>query len=56
MKDLEKKESRRKHISFKNNVADKSLLEHLEKKSSIYGLSYYIKLLIQKDMYQEQKK
>ena len=44
-----KKESRRRHISFKNNIQDKDLLKFFDEKSTIYGRSNYIKILIQQD-------
>lgn len=43
-------EDRRKHISFKNNERDTRLLEHIDKMAARYGLSSYIKILIEKDM------
>lgn len=49
-----KKESRRRHISFKNNIQDKDLLKFFDEKSTIYGRSNYIKILIQQAMFKEQ--
>lgn len=43
-------EDRRRHISFKNNERDTRLLEHIDKMAARYGLSSYIKILIEKDM------
>ena len=45
----DKKDDRRRHISFKNNQKEDELLKHCDKQSEKYGLSTYIKLLIQKD-------
>lgn len=48
------KETRRRHISFKNNIQDKDLLKFFDEKSAIYGRSNYIKILIQQAMFKEQ--
>ena len=50
------KETRRRHISFKNNIQDKDLLKFFDEKSNIYGRSDYIKILIQQAMFNEQIK
>ena len=49
-----KKETRRRHISFKTNIQDKDLLKFFDEKSTIYGRSNYIKILIQQAMFKEQ--
>lgn len=43
-------ETKRKHISFKNNKLDSKLFEWVEIQSEIYGFSSYIKKLIESDM------
>ena len=48
------KETRRRHISFKNNIQDKDLLKFFDEKSEVYGRSNYIKILIQQAMFKEQ--
>lgn len=51
----EKEDKRRRHVSFKDNVQDKALLNFLDEKAKIYGLSNYIKILLQQAMSKEQK-
>lgn len=48
--------SRRRHVSFKNNDRDEELLKWLDKKSEVFGTSTYIKYLIEKDMYESNKR
>ena len=48
------KETRRRHISFKNNIQDKDLLKFFDEKSEVYGRSNYVKILIQQAMFKEQ--
>lgn len=43
-------EDRRRHLSFKNNERESEILEYLDKMAMIYGLSAYVKILIEKDM------
>lgn len=42
-------------ISFKENIEEIELMNHMLKKSSIIGISSYIKTLIAKDMKEEKK-
>lgn len=48
-------EDRRRNVSFKKNLQDKKLLAFLDQKATIYGLSNYIKILLQNEMAKEQK-
>lgn len=47
------KDDRRRHISFKNNIREDELLKYCDEKAEKFGLSTYIKLLIEKDMKEE---
>lgn len=51
----ERKDKRRRNISFKNNVQDNTLLKYFDEKSRIYGRSNYIKILLQQNMSKENK-
>ncbi|MGL5718033.1 MAG: hypothetical protein ACRCX2_33830 [Paraclostridium sp.] len=46
---------RRRHISFKSTVQDRRLLKFLDEKSKVYGLSNYIKILLQMAMSNEKE-
>jgi hypothetical protein len=46
---------RRKHVSFKDNVRDKMLLEWALDQSYLYGFSGYVKKLIEDDMKRQKK-
>lgn len=43
-------DDRRRQISYKNNKRDDKLLKYTDEQAEIYGLSAYIKRLIEKDM------
>ena len=49
------KKGNRFQISFKENMQEIELMNHMLKKSSIIGISSYIKTLIAEDMKKEKK-
>ena len=49
-KTMSKVSDRRRHISFKNNERDEELLRWLDNRAKIFGVSAYIKVLIENDM------
>lgn len=49
------KKGNRFQISFKENVQEIELMNYMLEKSNIIGISNYIKLLIAKEMEQENK-
>lgn len=48
-----KEDKRRRHISFKNNIQDKAILQYFDEKAKVYGRSNYIKILLQQAMNKE---
>ena len=44
------KKGNRYQISFKENIQELELMEHMLKQSEIMGISTYIKMLIRKDL------
>ena len=44
------KKGNRYQISFKDNIQELELMDHMLKQSEIIGISTYIKMLIRKDL------
>nr|WP_302966989.1 hypothetical protein [uncultured Romboutsia sp.] len=44
------KKGNRYQISFKDNIQELELMDHMLKQSEIMGISTYIKMLIRKDL------